>query len=113
MSFHSFFLFYVVENLFGVNLCFYLLRSENLLNDAFLVDEICGAQGTHVFLSTHGFLAPGTELLKQCGVNVGDEWEGKFVFVNELLMACGRVLADTNDGITSLLQLIVVVLEGT
>ena len=54
----------VVENLLGVYLCLYFLRSEDFFYCAVFVDEICGAEGAHVFLSAHRLLSPCSELLE-------------------------------------------------
>ena len=54
----------VVENLLGVYLCLYFLRSEDFSYCAVFVDEICGAEGAHVFLSAHRLLSPCSELLE-------------------------------------------------
>ena len=93
-----------------MNLGLDFLGRENLLNFALLVDKPCGAQCAHALAAAHRLLTPRTKLLQNGRVGVGNEREGEFVLVDKLLVAGGRVLADTYHGIAGFLQFMIVLL---
>ena len=94
----------------SVDFCLDFLGRENLLHFALFVDEPGGAQSAHALAAAHGLLAPCTKLLEHRGVGVGNEREGKLIFVDELLVAGGRILADAYNGVAGILQLLIVFL---
>ena len=54
----------IIQNLFGMNLGLDLFRSEDILNDAFFVDEIGGAEDTYGLSAAGYLLAPAAEFLQ-------------------------------------------------
>ena len=64
------------QQLFAVGLRLDLLARDDVLDDAFLVDDEGGADGAEVFAAVHALLRPDTHLLYQRVVGVGDEGEG-------------------------------------
>lgn len=97
------------QNLIGVFLGLHLLASEDVLDDALLVDDESGANRAHRLLAIHVFLAPCAHRLQQRVVNIGNQGERQFVLLLELLVRRSRVFAHTNHLIASPLQFLIVV----
>ena len=95
--------------LFGLD----LLAGEDLFDDALLVDDEGGTDGAHGLLAIHGLLAPGAHGLEQGVVDISYQGEGQFVLFLELNMRGGRVFADANNLVTSLLQCLMMVTQTT
>lgn len=55
----------VIQNLLCMNLGFDLFRSEDLLNDAFFVDKIGGAEDSDGLSAAGYLLAPAAEFLQR------------------------------------------------
>lgn len=89
-----------------------LFGSEDLRDDAVLIDEVGGAEDADGVTTTGHFLAPAAELLKKLGVNVGYERELEVVCISKLLLQLYAVLAHSDDGIAFCLQLCLVLLKG-
>ena len=61
------------------------------------VDEEGDAVGAHVFAAHEAFFAPDAVVLHDFFVSVGEESEGKGVFLDEFLVGFGGVGADADD----------------
>ena len=92
---------------------FDLLAGEDLFDNALFVDDEGGADGAHGLLAIHGLLAPGAHGLEQRVVDIGYQGEGQLVFFLELNVRGGRVLADANNLVASLLQRLMMVAQTT
>src|SRR5258708_541403 len=68
----------------------------DLGDHALLVDQEGGALDAHVLAAIEALLDPGAVLPADLAVDVGDEREGKAVFLLEFVMARDAVLADTH-----------------
>ena len=93
--------------------CLDFLGGEYLFDDSVLVDQIRGAQDAYGATATSHLLTPCSQLLEQGGVSVCNEREFQRIAVSKLLLQFDAVLANTNDGIASSLQLSFMLLEGT
>ena len=89
------------------------LGCENLLDNAFLVDKIGGAENADGFAATRHLLAPTSQLLQQGGVGIGYEGELQAVGVGKLLLQSLLVLAHTNDLVACGGQLLLMGLQRT
>ena len=89
-----------------------VFRGENLLNDAFFIDEESGAENAHVFPPAHAFLAPHAERFRQFMGGVGDERERQLVLFDELPVGSFAVHAGADDGIPRFLQVVVAVAQA-
>ena len=74
------------ENLLGVFLHLDLLGTVDFGDDALLVDDECGAHGSHIGAARHFLLLPHAEGFDKHVVGVCDEGEGQLVFLDELLV---------------------------
>ena len=93
--------------------CLDFLGGEYLFDDSFLIDQIRGAQDAYGATATGHLLTPCSQLLEQGGVNVCNERELQRIAVSKLLLQFDAVLANSNDGLASSLQLCFMLLEGT
>ena len=85
---------------------------DDVLDDAFFVDDEGSADGAEVFAAVHRLLGPYAHLLDQRVLGIGDEGEGQVVLGLELLVAGGAVHADAYDGIAFAAQFAVVVTQA-
>ena len=90
-----------------------LLGQDDVLDDAFFVNDEGGAKGPEVLTAIHRLLCPHAHLLHERMLRVGDEGEGQVVLRLELLVAGRAVHADAHDGIAFLAQFAVVVADAT
>ena len=101
----------VIQNLLSMNLGLDLLWSENLLNDAFFVDEISGAEDADG-LSAAGYLfAPAAEFLQQGGLGISNKRELQALGFCKLLLQRLLVLAHADDLVTGCCQFLLMSLQ--
>ena len=102
----------VGEQLLAVGLGLDLLRLEDFLYLAFLVDDECGAESAEIFSAIHRFLAPDAEGFDQFVVHIGYEREGQLVLFDEFAVRLVVIDAHTEHLISLGLQAVVVVAEA-
>ena len=101
----------VIQNLLSMNLGLDLLWSENLLNDAFFVDEISGAEDADG-LSAAGYLfAPAPEFLQQGGLGISNKRELQALGFCKLLLQRLLVLAHADNLVTGCCQFLLMRLQ--
>ena len=89
----------------------HLLTSEDLLDDALLINNKGSANGAHGLLAIHILLTPGAHRLQELVVDVSNQGERQLMLLLELHMRGGRVLAHANHLIALALQLILMVAQ--
>ena len=87
------------KNLAGVVFGLDLLRTDDSLHDAFLIDDEGRAERAEVFAAIHALLAPDAKLLHKGLLRVCDEMEGQLMLGDEFLMRLGIIHAGTHHGI--------------
>ena len=99
------------ENLCGVLLNLYLLRTDDAGYHAVLVSNECGAEDTHSHPATHFLLSIDTQLGNKRLLSVAYQRERESVFFNELLVTLGILRAHANHGITQREETLIIVTQ--
>ena len=91
--------------IFGIHLpyCVY--------DNAFFVDDVCGAEGSFGRFAVHFLFAPGFVGFEDGEVGVGDEMERQLIFCDELLVRDGAVAAHSQHVVTQCDEAVIVVAE--
>ena len=69
-----------------MNLGLDFLGQEDLLDNAFLIDDEGRAESTEVLTTVHALLTPHTELFHELVLRVGNQGERQVILLNELLV---------------------------
>ena len=101
----------LLQDLCGVVFSLYFLRGDDALNHSFLIDDEGGAESTHIFTSVHALFTPYTELFYQFLVCVCNKGKGQVVLFDEFLVRLLVVYADSDNFITGLAQVGIVVAQ--
>ena len=95
----------------GVVFGLYFLGRDDTLDHSFFINDKGGAEGAHIFTSVHALFTPYTELLYQFLVCVCNKGKGQVVLFDEFLVRLLVVYADSDNFITGLAQVGIVVAQ--
>ena len=101
----------IIQNLLCMNLGLDLLWSEDLLDDAFFVDKIGGAEYSDGLSAAGYLLAPAAEFLQQSGFGICDKRELQTLGFGKLLLQSLFVLAHADNLVTGCSQFLLMCLQ--
>ena len=79
--------------IFGINLISFFDNSTGI------IEQEAMSKTTHILFAIHGFFCPGLEtvIIVKWEFGIGNEWEGKFIFILEFAMRLVRIMTYSDD----------------